>query len=262
VDLYQLKLVAGKNILDLDTAQGFLVNEKLAVMLGYNNPQDIVGKRLTQGGRKSSLPIVGVLQNFHTMSLRETIEPTVLYNRARNYSTISLKVNLNQFQDAIGDIQKKWEGAYPDHIFSYKFLDEEVREFYEGEKRMSTLIVIFTSIAIFIGGLGLFGLATFMANQKTKEVGIRKVLGASVQNIVFMFSKEFLLLIALGFLMAVPFAWYGMSLWLKNFSYKIDMGPVTFLSGFAITICIAIITVGYRSFRAAAVNPAQSLRSE
>ncbi|MFM8744360.1 MAG: FtsX-like permease family protein, partial [Cytophagales bacterium] len=177
VDLYKLKLIAGKNIQDLDTAQGFLVNEKLAMMLGYNNPQEIVGKRLSQGGRKLSLPIVGVVQNFHTMSLREPIEATVLFNRARNYSTISLKVKLDQFQEVIQGIQKKWEAAYPDHIFSYKFLDEEVREFYESEKRMSTLIVIFTSIAIFIGCLGLFGLATFMANQKTKEVGIRKVLG-------------------------------------------------------------------------------------
>lgn len=262
VDLYKLKLIAGKNIQDLDTAQGFLVNEKLAVMLGYNNPQEIVGKRLSQGGRKLSLPIVGVVQNFHTMSLREPIEATVLFNRARNYSTISLKVKLDQFQEVIQGIQKKWEAAYPDHIFSYKFLDEEVREFYESEKRMSTLIVIFTSIAIFIGCLGLFGLATFMANQKTKEVGIRKVLGASVQNIVFMFSKEFLVLIALGFLLAVPFAWYGMSQWLENFSYKIDMGPATFLAGFAITILIAVLTVGYRSFKAAVVNPAQSLRSE
>jgi putative ABC transport system permease protein len=134
VDLYQLKIVAGKNILDLDTAQGFIVNERLAKMVGYQNPADIVGKQMSQGRRKFSLPVVGVVQDFHTMSLHEPIEPTVLYNRARNYSTLSLKVNLKQFQENIKQIQTKWENTYPDHIFSYKFLDEEVREFYEGEK--------------------------------------------------------------------------------------------------------------------------------
>lgn len=262
LNLYELKLVAGKNILDLDTAQGFLVNEQLAVMLGYSNPQDIVGKRLSQGGRNPALPIVGVVANFHTMSLREPIEATVLYNRARNYSTVSLKVKLSQLQETILDVQQKWEAAYPEHVFSYKFLDDEVREFYDGEKRMSTLIIIFTGIAILIGCLGLFGLAIFMANQKTKEVGVRKVLGASAPDIMLMFSKEFLVLISLSFVMAVPFAWYGTREWLNNFSYKIDLGAATFLAGFVITICIAVLTVGYRSFKAAVVNPIESLRSE
>lgn len=262
VDLYQLKIVAGKNVLDLDTAQGFIVNERLAKMVGYQNPADIVGKQMSQGRRKFSLPVVGVVQDFHTMSLHEPIEPTVLYNRARNYSTLSLKVNLKQFQENIKQIQTKWENTYPDHIFSYKFLDEEVREFYEGEKRMSTLISIFTGIAIAIGCLGLFGLATFMANQKTKEVGVRKVLGASVQGIVLLFSKEFVKLIVVGFLIAAPLAWYVMNQWLNNFTYKIEIGPAIYVAGLGATFVIAMLTVGYRSYRAAVANPANSLRSE
>jgi putative ABC transport system permease protein len=262
VELYGLRMIAGSNILDLDTAQGFIVNEKLAQLVGFNNPADIVGQRIKIGGGPRSLPIVGVVQNFHTMSLHEPIEPTVLYNRIRNYSTISMKVNLKDFQESIKQVQAKWEAAYPNHIFSYKFLDEEIREFYDGEKRMSSLITIFTSIAIFIGCLGLFGLATFMANQKTKEVGVRKVLGASVQSILILFSKEYVVLILIGFVLAAPVGWMIMSNWLNGFQYKIELNPLVFLMGLAVTFLIAILTVGYRSLRAAIANPVDSLRSE
>jgi predicted permease len=262
LEMYGLKLIAGKNIDDLDTARGFIVNEKLAKMVGFNNPADIVGQRLTMGGRPQSLPIVGVVQNFHTMSLREPIEATVLYNRIRNYSTLSLKVDVREFKNTVKEIQQKWEAAYPNHIFSYKFFDEEIREYYEGERRMSMLISIFTGIAIFIGCLGLFGLAAFMANQKTKEVGVRKVLGASVQSIVMLFSKEFVKLIVIGFVIAAPLSWYVMNQWLNSFTYKIEMGPTIFLMGLGATFLIAMLTVGYRSFKAAVANPAHSLRSE
>lgn len=262
LELYGLKLVAGSNLLDLDTAQGFIVNEKLAQLVGFANPAEIIGQRIKMGGRPQSLPIVGVVQNFHTMSLHEPIEATVLYNRIRNYSTISLKVNLKEFQESLKIIQQKWEAAYPNHIFSYKFLDEEVREFYEGEKRMSTLITIFTFIAIFIGCLGLFGLATFMANQKTKEVGVRKVLGASVQSILFLFSREYILLILIGFLLAAPVGWVVMNNWLDSFQYKIELNPFIFALALGVIFVIAIVTVGYRSLRAALANPANSLRSE
>jgi putative ABC transport system permease protein len=262
IELYDLQLVAGKNVLDLDTAQGFIVNEKLANMLGFQNLQDIIGKQMKQGGRNFTLPVVGVVKDFHTVSLHSPIEATVLYNRIRNYSTLSMKVNLQSFQASIKKIQQKWEATYPDHIFSYKFLDEEVREHYEGEERMSTLISIFTGIAIFIGCLGLFGLATFMANQKTKEVGVRKVLGASVKSIVILFSKEYIKLIIIGFVLSAPVAWYVMNEWLNNFTYKINIGPTIFMIGLGVTFAIAMLTVGYRSIKAAVANPTNSLRSE
>jgi ABC-type antimicrobial peptide transport system permease subunit len=262
MELYDLELLAGSNILDLDTAQGFVVNEKLASMSGFSNPQDIIGQRIKFGGRPMSLPVVGVVQNFHTMSLHEPIEPTILYNRIRNYSTLSLKVDLKGFKETIKEVQQTWEAAYPNHIFSYQFLDEEIKEFYESDTRMSTMITVFTSIAIFIGCLGLFGLATFMANQKTKEVGVRKVLGASVESIIFLFSKEYARLIFTGFLIAAPLAWYIMRGWLDTFTYKIDMSPTIFIIGFGIAFIIAILTVGYRSLSAATANPVNSLRSE
>ena len=165
-------------------------------------------------------------------------------------------------QQLIKQVQQKWETSYPQFIFSYKFLDDEIKEFYEQEEKMSTLLAIFTSIAIFIGCLGLFGLATFMANQKTKEIGVRKVLGASVQSIVFLFSREYVKLIVIGFVLAAPLAWYVMGQWLNDFAYKIDIGPAIFFSGLGISFLIAIITVGYRSLRAATVNPVDSLKCE
>ena len=260
MELYGLELLAGNNVLDLDTAQGFLVNEKLASMVGYNNPQEIIGK-IIKSNRKS-LPVIGVVKNFHTMSLHEPIEATMLFNRIRFYETLSLKVNPLDLQQTIKQVQQRWEAAYPEHIFSYKFLDEEIKEFYEREEKMSMLLTIFTSIAIFIGCLGLFGLATFMANQKTKEIGVRKVLGASVQSIVFLFSREYVKLILIGFALAAPLAWYVMGQWLSDFAYKIDMGPVIFLTGLGVSFLIAIITVGYRSLHAATVNPVDSLKCE
>jgi len=260
VTLFGLKFAAGDNILDLDTAQGFLVNQKLATMVGYKNPEEIIGKRIKLWKRE--LPVVGVVKDFHTVSLHQPIEATVLLNRMRDYRVLSVKINPADMQSTLKKIRKAWETSYPEYIFSYEFLDNSIAEFYEDEKRTSVLLTIFTSMAIFIGCLGLFGLASYMANQKTKEIGVRKVLGASVESIVFMFSKEYIKLIVIGFIIASPLAWYVMNQWLNGFAYKITMGPVIFLIGIGLTLIIAIVTVGYRSLKAAIINPAQSLRSE
>jgi ABC-type antimicrobial peptide transport system permease subunit len=205
---------------------------------------------------------VGVVKDFHTVSLRAPIEATVLMNGLDGYETLSLSVDINRIQDVISKIKPLWEATYPEHIFDYRFLDQQIAEFYEGEKRMSVMLTAFSSIAIFIGCLGLYGLATFMANQKTKEVGVRKVLGASVESIIFLFSREYVKLILLGFLFSAPIAWFMMNKFLEEFSYKEEIGPSVFLSGLAITIFIALLTVGYKSIRAALANPAQSLKSE
>ncbi len=260
LELYDLKLVAGSAIQDLDTATGFLVNEQLVKTSGVESAQDIVGRKIRMWGK--TLPIVGVVKNFHTVSLRDPIEPTIMLNSISGYGTLSLKVNPAQMQDAIAQVKTKWEATYPDHIFNYEFLDEHIREFYEGEQRMSILLTIFTSMAIFIGCLGLFGLATFMANQKTKEIGVRKVLGASVESIVLLFTKEYVKLIVLGFVIAAPFAWLVMNQYLADFEYKVTIGYEVFLLGLGITLFIASLTVGYKSLRAAIINPVKALRYE
>lgn len=260
LELFGLPLVAGTNLQDLDTAQGFLVNEKLAALTGHADPAEIVGKRIKMWGR--TLPVVGVVKDFHTMSLHTPIEATILLNQIRNYRTLSVRLNPVDMQATIGEIRKHWEATYPEFIFSYEFLDESIREFYESEARSSVLMSIFTSLAILIGCLGLFGLASFMANQKTKEIGIRKVLGASVENILLIFSREFVVLIAIGFALAAPLAWWGMKQYLNEFAYKITLGPGLFLAGLGLTLGVAALTVGYRSLRAAMINPVNSLRSE
>jgi putative ABC transport system permease protein len=260
VDLFKLNIVDGKSIADQDTATGFLVNEKLVSTLGFKSNEEILGKQMKMWGKR--LPVVGVIKNFHTVSLSQAVEPVVILNRIRGYERLSLKINTSDMQNTVKEVQKKWEAAYPDFIFSYEFLDEDIRGFYEGERKMSTMLTIFSSLAIFIGCLGLFGLAAFMANQKTKEIGVRKVLGASVESIVFLFTKEFIKLIIIGFLFAAPAAWYIMNEYLSQFAYKITIGPLIFVLSLGVTFLIAMFTVGFKSFRAATVNPAQSLRSE
>lgn len=257
--LYGFEIIAGENIKDIDTAQGFLVNKKLADRVGYT-PEEIIGKTIDMWGRK--LPVVGVVNDFHTVSLRDPIPPVVLMNDLSGYGNLSVKLNPTTMQATIKEIQKYWEAAYPDGIFAYEFLDENIKHFYDSQRRMSVLVGIFASMAILIGCLGLLGLATFMANQKTKEIGIRKVLGASVQSIFFIFSKEFALLIFGGFLLALPFAWFLTKEFLSGFEYKIDLSPWVFVSGVVITTAIAFITVGYRSLKAATVNPVDSLKCE
>jgi putative ABC transport system permease protein len=260
VELFKLNLLAGETIGDYDTAQAFLVNEKLVETIGMTSPEQIVGTEIKMWGKR--LPVVGVVKNFHTVSLSQAIEPVVILNRLRGFSNLSVKLTPASMKETIPQIQKLWEQAYPEAIFSYEFLDEQVKNFYNNERRMSRLLGIFTSMAIFIGCLGLYGLVTFMANQKTREIGIRKVLGASVSGIVLIFSREFAVLILIGFVLAVPAAWFGMQDFLNTFAYKVPLQPSVFLAGIAVTVVIAMLTVGYRSFRAANANPVDSLRSE
>jgi len=260
IDLFELKLIAGKNLDDLDTARSVIVNRKLTEIAGFNRPEDILGKRILI--MRKMLPVEGVVENFHTMSLGNEIEATAIINRIDHYQTLSLRINPQSFQSVISEIQKRWEATYPESIFEYQFLDESIREFYRGEQKSSVMLTVFSSLAIVIGCLGLFGLATFMANQKTKEIGVRKVLGASVESILFSFSREFIKLVIVGFFLAAPLGWYLATQYLNQFAYKIEISPMIFITGMGISILIAFITVGYRSVKAASVNPVDSLRSE
>jgi len=259
LSLYGIRLIAGNDLQDYDTARGFIVNEEFVRISGVPI-SEIIGKNIHLWNRK--LPIIGVVKNFHTVSLRQRIEPTVLMNNIDGYRTISLRFNERDIQPLVASIREKWEAAYPEHIFEYKFLDENIREFYEGEQKMSIMLTVFTSMAIFIGCLGLFGLATFMTNQKTKEIGVRKALGASVESIILLFSREYVKLILIGFMLSAPAVWFIMNKWLEDFAYKISIGPMVFVAGLLVTLVIATVTVGYRSFKAAIVNPIQSLRYE
>ena len=185
-----------------------------------------------------------------------------MLNDKNGYGNLSIRLKPQNMQASIQTIQKLWEATYPEYIFKYEFLDQQIDNLYRGERRMTMLLIVFSFVAVFIGCLGLFGLISFMTNQKSKEVGIRKVLGASVESIVLLFSKEFIKLIMIGFVLAAPLSAFVMNKLLQEFAYRINLGPFIFLSALGITFFIAMATVGLRSFKAASINPSRSLKSE
>ncbi len=260
IDLFELKLLAGRGLEDFDTTQAYVVNETFAKIVGFNNPADIVGRNILLWGR--TLPVVGVVRDFHTTSLMKEIEPTILLNGFAGYRTLSLRVDMKQSHEILNLLKAKWEATYPEHLFEYTYLDDTIRQFYEGHRRTNILLMTFTGIAIIIGALGLFGLVSFMANQKVKEIGIRKVLGATVESIILIFAKEFGVLILIGFVLAAPMGWWSMNIFLREFAYKVEPGIGVLLLGLLISASIALITVSYRSFRVATLNPAHTLRYE
>jgi putative ABC transport system permease protein len=205
---------------------------------------------------------VGVVKDYHLNSLRDPIAPAVLACRQRNYQTIGIKIRPGKEKQVLSAVEKLWTQTFPNNMYEYQFLDEKIASFYQQESQLSQLYQIFAVIAIFISCLGLYGLVSFMAIQRIKEVGIRKVLGASVASIVYLFSKEFTILIGIAFLIATPVSYYFMHQWLDGFTFKIDLGIQFFLLAFIGAILIAWITVGYKAVKAGLANPVKSLRTE
>jgi len=194
--------------------------------------------------------------------LREAIKPTLFGERKEYYGVTSIKLNSSNIPKTKAAIESLWNQYFPEYAFTTSFMEENIRQFYEQEDQLELLYKIFAGIAIFISCLGLYGLVSFMAIQKTKEIGVRKVLGASVKNIIYLFSKEFTILILIGSVIAVPVAYLMMNRWLQNFNFRINMNAGIFLTGILISIIIAWIAVGYKSIKAAVANPVKSLRSE
>jgi putative ABC transport system permease protein len=260
LEVFRIDLVAGHGLADSDTINGLIVNERLAKIAGFDNVDEIVGKEIDLWGKH--LPVKGVVKDFNTTSLEKPIEPVVLFTNINDFQKLSIKLRLADTEETLMAIRAKWQQTYPEYIFSYNFLDEQINNLYRGERKMSMLLNIFSFIAVAIGCLGLFGLVTFMANRKTKEIGLRKVLGASVQSIMLLFSKEFVKLLLIAFALAAPAAGFLMHTVLQEFAYRIPLGPAVFLTGLCATFLIAFLTVGYRSFRSASANPVNALRSE
>lgn len=261
IKTYGLQLIAGRNFVASDTLREILLNETMTKKLGLKDPAQAVGKNVRIGGGYW-LPVVGVVKDFKTNSLKEDVKPLTMASHRDFYYTMAVKLRTNNLSLTTAQIQKLWEQAYPAYAYSSHFVDETIDRFYRQETQLALLYKIFAGIAIFISCLGLYGLVSFMAAQKTKEVGIRKVLGASVGNIIVMFSKEFTILISIAFVIAIPVAWYFMNSWLQNFVYRISIGAGVFVLAIVASLIIAWITVGYRAVRAAMANPVKSLRTE
>ncbi|GAB5409756.1 MAG: ABC transporter permease [Balneolaceae bacterium] len=260
LDTYGLQLIAGEPLALSDTVSGYLINEALAKQAGYgDNYDEIIGKPINFWG--SEAPIKGVIKDFNTVSLHEELT-SVLLTSSFEYYVAAIKINMQQSSEAIAAIEQAFNNAFPDYIFEYEFLEEKINLMYDNEQRTARVMNAFTLIAILIGSLGLFGLVSYMATTRTKEIGVRKVLGASLWNILSIFGRELFILTGVSFIIAAPVSWYLMTKWLEDFAYKIDIGVEIFALALAGTVLLAALTVGFKSVSAALANPVDSLKSE
>jgi ABC-type antimicrobial peptide transport system permease subunit len=271
---YKIKLLAGRwfderdeklvddNIPEKDQRLVYVLNESAAKKLGFQDSKEVLGKLITTGFGNVSAEVVGVVQDFHIASLHKEIMPVAFTTIPYFYHEAGIKVSSSNLNQTLKFIEKSWLEVYPEYYFQYEFLDEHLASLYKNDEKTYELFKIFASVSIFIGCLGLYGLISFVAIQKEKEVGIRKVMGASVSSILFLFSKQFVKLILIAFAVAVPLAWYFMNQWLQTFAYQIEISWTIFLTGFLATLIIVLLTIAYRSIRAANVNPAVTLRQQ
>ncbi|HEV8508641.1 MAG TPA: ABC transporter permease [Chitinophagaceae bacterium] len=262
VPTYKLQLVVGRNLQPSDWTREFLVNESFVESLGLKKPEDILNKEISIMDGLIKCPVVGVLKDFNDRSLRQSLAPLLIATNATMYRQASIKLATTKISSTMQSIKKIWEQTFPNYVYEYKFLDDKVESFYKQENQLSQLYKIFAVIAIFLSCLGLYGLASFMAVQRIKEVGIRKVLGATTGHIVYLFSKEFIVLIAIAFAIATPVAWFYMHQWLQNYAYRVDVSWLIFLTGGLIAIIIALTTISFQAIKAAVTNPVKSLRTE
>ncbi len=262
VPTYKLQLVAGKNLQPSGWTREFLVNESFVKNLGLKKPEDILNKEISIMGGLIKCPVVGVLKDFNDRSLRQELAPLLIATNSTMYRQASIKLPTANIASTMQSIKKIWEQTFPNYVYEYRFLDDKIASFYKQENQLSELYKIFAAIAIFLSCLGLYGLVSFMAVQRVKEVGIRKVLGASVSSVIYLFSKEFIILVAIGFVIASPIAWYFMDKWLQDYVYRINISWWIFLAGGISAIVIALITVSFQAIKAAIANPVKSLRTE
>ena len=265
IPLYQIKLLAGSNLRHQDSLREFVINETLSRQLGFARPEDAVGHFLYADNHV--IPIIGVVADFHVYSYREPIGPLALADIDGPETGVAIRLathgrQLKNLQPLLSQMEGLWKRLYPGEPFSYSFLDDAIAQLYEKEQKTATLMNVAMSITVFISCMGLFGLSLFAARQKTKEIGIRKVLGASVANIVMLLSRDFLLLIGLALLIASPVAWYCMHRWLQDYAYRIPVSGWIFLLAGVIALSIGFITVSFQAIQAAVANPVKSLRTE
>ena len=271
VQMYGLKIIAGRNLSHSDTLKEFLINEAYTKELGFKKPEQAIGKFInyyTSDGKPMKFPIIGVLANFHFQSMHSNIKP--LYMSMNKYaSNINVKIRSKgispkNIEGILSKMKKAYIQVYPDNdqVFNPVFFDETFTNFYKKEQQFAQILNTATGIAIFISCMGLFGLVAFTTLRRTKEIGIRKVLGASVTQIVNLLSKDFLKLVILGIVIASPIAYWAMNKWLQDFAYRVEISWWIFVLAGIVAITIALLTVSYQSIRAALTNPVKSLRTE
>ena len=266
INVYEIKLLAGRNFeytdynADYNKLHNILINENAVKLLGYASNNEAIGKSVTMFNKQWD--IIGVINNYHQKSLRYAMEPLILQPFYDVSNPISIKINPQNLSSTIAQIKKVYESFFPGNIFDYSFLDEKYEEQYANDEFFGQIFGIFAGFAIFIACLGLFGLSLFATAQRTKEIGVRKVLGASVSNILLLLSKESVWLISFAFIIAVPVSWYVMHSWLRDFTYRIHISWWIFLLAGILALIIALITISFQTIKAAIANPVKSLRTE
>ena len=267
---YGIDLIKGRWFNDTDVfgqerglkvKKAFVINETAVREMGYDI-EEVVGKYITIGINDISAPIVGVVKDFHIRSFHEKIAPVVILDIPQLYYQAGVKVSKGHLTEIINFIKSIWKETYPAYIFQYDFLDEKIAGNYEAEQRTFTFFKIFAGISIFICSIGLFGLVSFIVNSKTKEVGIRKVLGASISSILLLFSNDFLKIMLVAFFVAAPIVWFALQNWLNNFAYQIDLQISYFIIGLLCTVLITVLSIGFQSIKAATANPVNALIDE
>ena len=262
LETYGLHLAAGRNITPCDTIREYLVNEALLKKLNIQDPQQILGRKMETYLSPVALPIVGVVKDFHLRSFHEEIQPCFITTQASRYKKVGIKISSQNSEQTLKFIEQSWQKRYPNEVFMYEYLNDQLAKFYETERLVFQLSVVFAGIAILVSCLGLYGLVLFTMTQRTKEIGIRKVLGASITSILALLSKDFLQLVALAILIASPLAWYAMNQWLQDFAYHIDIEWWMIVLAGALATGIALTTVSFQSIKAAMMNPVKSLKVE
>jgi putative ABC transport system permease protein len=272
--VFGLQMAAGRFLTNQDTLASseqlprqqrryvFVVNETTVKALGLARPEEALGKRIVVGLNDIQAEIVGVVRDFHTASLHEPVKPVVLLSYPNFYATIGLKLRTTNHPGTVAAVERVWKRLVPDALFTPKFLDDDLQELYVEEARQFTLLRVAAGLALVICCLGLWGLSAFLIERRTKEIGIRKVLGANVTGIVALLSRDFLKLVGLAFVLAVPVAWYAMNQWLADFEYKTSIGWWVFALVGGLAVGVALLTVSFQAVKAALMNPVNSLRSE
>ncbi|HEY4336083.1 MAG TPA: FtsX-like permease family protein [Puia sp.] len=258
--LYGIKILAGRNVRGSDTLSEAVINNTYARLLGFEDPRDAIGQMLTFSGNKN-VPIVGVMADFHEESMHSAIKPLVFTDRGGNEFHIRL-TSLAAASSVIPRLQKAFTAAYPEGDWEYQFLDDAIARWYKAEKNLVHLLYWATGLTIGISCLGLLGLVVYTTNTRTKEIGIRKVLGATVGNIVAILSGEFIRLVALACCIAIPLAWWAADRWLRDFAYRTPMSAWVFIAGGALLLLVALLTLSFQTIKTALANPIKSLRSE
>ncbi|MDO1447921.1 ABC transporter permease [Rhodocytophaga aerolata] len=272
VKTLDIQLIAGRDFskqMSTDKDAAYIINETAVRELGFGTPDNALGKTLwweVWGAENSDSlkqgQVIGVVKDFHYNSLYDKVETTVLQIFPDAYWKVAVKLKTAQMATALPHVQAVWNKFSPDYPIEYRFLDESFEQMYKAEDKLKSLLWIFTCITVFVACLGLFGLAAYAAERRKKEIGIRKVLGASVESLVLLLSKEFVKLVAVALLLATPLAWYAMDNWLQDFAYRIDLDWWIFALAGVLALLIALLTVSFQSIKAALMNPVKSLRSE